>query len=676
MVERRRGYLRGVATAGCALVALLAAATPASAQSEPDPERFQKVVLVDTGLVQPMRLSVAGDGRVIYIQRDGRVHVWEPDTQDSALAGTLPTQVVGETGLIGLTLATDFDTTGHIYLNRSLPGFNDSTSPNFRQQRVSRYTLSDDNVLDVNSEVPIIQTTNAGGGGHSGGDLEMTPDGLLYITTGDNTGCCASFGFAPHDERPGRESHDAQRTSGNTNNLNGKLLRIRPLADGGYDIPAGNLFTGNEEGGGKTRPEIYAMGFRNLFSIGGYDEATNAPWIADYGPDAVLDGERGPRGYVRGMLVTEAANYGWPYCTANNVPYTDWDYENNVARGPFDCAAPVNDSPNNTGLVNLPPIKPANIYYSYTSDEPWPMLYGGGLHALDRYNYDPGNPSETKFPEWFDDRFFFSEFTANYVGSLRFAADRATPEDVRLHFPTMQFGSPFDARFGPDGSLYMIEFGSNNFSSTKTTPAIYRIDYVSGNRVPLVRTSASTDSGPAPLAVAFDASETTDPDGDDLTFEWDFTNDGTVDATGPTVSHTFTELGEHTTRVTVTDENGGSAIGNLRTIVGNSRPVVEFLTPIDGGFHELTGGPISYKLRVTDAEDGSAVDCTKVRVEYLLGHDRHQHPVTTSAPNADCEGSVTPGTDGSHGGTAYLYHVVTASYTDAGGRRQRPAAER
>ena len=68
----------------------------------------------------------------------------------------------------------------------------------------------------------------------------MTPDGELFITTGDNTNCCASAGWAPVDERPGQATGDAQRTSANTNSLNGKLLRIRPLANPGCDYRVGS----------------------------------------------------------------------------------------------------------------------------------------------------------------------------------------------------------------------------------------------------------------------------------------------------------------------------------------------------------------------------------------------------------------------------------------------------
>jgi hypothetical protein len=86
--------------------------------------------------------------------------------------------------------------------------------------------------------------------------------------------------YSPIDERPTRNpAFDAQRSAANTNDLRGKLLRIRVRANGGYDIPPGNLFP---RGTPKTRPEIYRTGpFR--FDI---NPKTGDVYMADYSPDA------------------------------------------------------------------------------------------------------------------------------------------------------------------------------------------------------------------------------------------------------------------------------------------------------------------------------------------------------------------------------------------------------
>ena len=62
----------------------------------------------------------------------------------------------------------------------------------------------------------------------------------------------------------------------------------------------------------------------------------------------------GPNGRVEWNILDEPGNYGWPYCVGNNTPYNDYNFASSTAGATFNCAAPVNNSPNNTGLTNLP----------------------------------------------------------------------------------------------------------------------------------------------------------------------------------------------------------------------------------------------------------------------------------------------------------------------------------
>ncbi len=128
--------------------------------------------------------------------------------------------------------------------------------------------------------------------------------GDLWLGTGDNTNPFASDGFTRRStSRPGRAAWDAQRSSGNTNDLSGKVLRITPQPDGTYTIPSGNLFAPGTE---KTKPEIYGMGFRNPFRIG-LDPKTGNVMVADYGPDSgSANATRGPRGTVEWNALSAA----------------------------------------------------------------------------------------------------------------------------------------------------------------------------------------------------------------------------------------------------------------------------------------------------------------------------------------------------------------------------------
>ena len=125
------------------------------------------------------------------------------------------------------------------------------------------------------------------------------------------------------DERPDREPWDAQKSSANTHDLRGKILRIRPTADGGYTIPKGNLFPQN---GAKGRPEIYVMGCRNPWRIS-VDQKSGIVYWGDVGPDARDDTPRGSRGYDEINQAKRAGNFGWPYFIGSNSPYAEFDYE-------------------------------------------------------------------------------------------------------------------------------------------------------------------------------------------------------------------------------------------------------------------------------------------------------------------------------------------------------------
>ena len=177
-------------------------------------------------------------------------------------------------------------------------------------------------------------------------------DGKLYIGTGDQ--------LDPN-------------TSQLLTSARGKILRIKPRADGDYTVPPGNLFPGGSGG----RPEIYAMGLRNPFRFS-LDSKTGWLYFGDAGPDADTSSAiRGPRGYDEINRAREAGNYGWPYCIADNKPYLDYQFDTGLSGPAFDCAAPTNDSPNNTGSFALPGAKAALIWYPYADSPEFPQLGAG-----------------------------------------------------------------------------------------------------------------------------------------------------------------------------------------------------------------------------------------------------------------------------------------------------------
>ncbi|MFC7640233.1 Ig-like domain-containing protein [Streptosporangium lutulentum] len=94
--------------------------------------------------------------------------------------------------------------------------------------------------------------------------------------------------------------------------------------------------------------------------------------------------------------------------------------------------------------------------------------------------------------------------------------------------------------------------------------------------------------------------------------------------------------------------------------VGNTAPTVTFTTPAEGQLFSF-GDTVPFTVNVTDPEDG-AIDCTKVKVTYLLGHDSHRHSITSKN---GCTGSIAVPIDGEHDSAANVYGVLDAEYTDA-----------
>ncbi len=609
--------------------------------------QFEKVTL-DDNTSNPMELAVADDGRVFYIERGGEVRVVRADGT-VATAGSVPVYTGQEFGLLGLALDPGFAENGWLYLYYSPDG----TDP---VDRVSRFTVEGD-TLDLDSERVLLEIdVQRDQCCHAGGAMEFDSQGNLYITTGDNTNPFDSDGYAPLDEREGRSPWDAQRSAANSAVLNGKILRVTPQADGTYTIPDGNLFASGTE---NTRPEIYAMGFRNPFRIG-IDPTTDQLFVADYGPDAAaVDPDRGPDGRVEWNIVDEPGFYGWPYCVGDNTPYNDYDFETETSGEPFDCGAPVNDSPNNTGISQLPAAIPAEMWMGASSSGV-PEIGGSGAPMTSgAYQYDADLGSDRKWPEYFDGKAVFADWNDGRLFSVQLDEERTGVADVSRLLEDMAFIRPHALQFGPDGALYLIEWGSG-FGGDNADSGVYRIDYANGNRAPNARIDASATSGPLPLEVTFDASASSDPEEQSLAYAWDFDGDGVDDSYDAIATHTYTEAGRYPARLTVTDTEGRSAVSTVDITAGNSAPTVEVTAPVDGGFFEF-GDTIAYEVTVTDPEDGE-IDCQDVVVQPALGHDEHSHGYEQ---HHGCTGTFPlPGDEGHTG--ANIFGTVTVTYTDQG----------
>jgi glucose/arabinose dehydrogenase len=262
---RRR---RGRATAGARrcpealLVLLLLLAPPDARGAIYSDARFSDTPIV-TGLNQPTDFAFLPDGRILILEKPGRVLIAGPGGGAPAVALDITANVdqFSERGLLGICLHPSFASTGWIYFyyTRNSPARN----------RISRFTLAG-NTISAGSETFILDNIDATNGNHNGGTVAIGPDGKLWAAPGDSgTG--------------GAKAQDLT-------SLSGKVLRME--LDG--SPAAGNPAF--------AQPRIWAYGFRNPFRFG-FRPSNGKIYIGDVGQSTREELDVGVAG----------GNFGWPY---------------------------------------------------------------------------------------------------------------------------------------------------------------------------------------------------------------------------------------------------------------------------------------------------------------------------------------------------------------------------
>ncbi len=603
--------------------------------------KFQQVNLL-TGLKNATTMKFAPDGRIFILDRYGEVLIYKTDTQTALSAGTIPVFHELEDGLLGLAFDPDFLNNDFVYIYYSPSGLN--------ANRVSRFKMDGDDLNQLSEVVMLEWETSRTAKFHSGGGLDFDSQGNLYIATGDNTGYDNPYAAWNETE----SDHSAEKSSSNTNDLRGKILRIKPQPDGTYTIPSGNLFP---EGTPLTKPEIYVMGARNPYRI--FVDKTNTDWLfwGEVGPDANEANALGPEGLDEMNLTKSAGNYGWPYFSGDNnqayqIPYrTPSPYYN-------DPAAPENTSVWNTGATVLPPAQPA-----------WIEFFHKSYFAGPRYYHDANLTDEQRFPEELDEAFFYYDFNTSKIWTVTMDAQGNILTDEPFApsiFPTTADGF-IDMAFGPDGKMYILAYGAGCCPQNVGSGKLIRVDYtgITTNAPPNVRISADTNNGSLPLTVNFSSAGTTDPDGDSpLIFSWDVNGDGNTDYTVENPTHTYLVEGTYNVQLKVDDGNGGIGVNNITIYAGNNAAEFTFNSPPDGGLMNWQDD-IQVDLLVTDEEDGT-IDCNNVNLVPSLGHLNHFHDEETLN---GCPKSITLDVGTGHGadGDTDIFYVLNTNYTDSGG---------
>lgn len=576
------------------------------------------------GVASPTDLAFTPDGRVLVTSQGGTFRVYDAG---GALLGTqsLPASSIcsnSERGLLGVAVDPSHATNRHVYLfyTRRKPGGDcgaaSPITPLTAANRVSRFTLPASNVLDLGSEVVLVDEMPSPAGNHNAGDLAFGRDGYLYVSIGDG-GCDHAGGGCAGGNDAARDEHV----------LTGKILRVAVNPDGTTSIPPDNPFQGPESERcaltgrtvtpGKTRcRETFAWGLRNpfRFAMDPNDPGTRL-FVNDVGQGAREEIDLGQAG----------ADYGW-----------------NCKEGTLVTGACASVPP---GVVD--PV------FEYGRGA-LPGTTASGCSSITGGAFVPNGV----WPAAYDGAYLFADFVCGWIFRLSTAGAPAAAD-----FATSLGGSSATSlAFGPLGTtqaLYYTTYAAGG--------QVRRIAYaLPGNNPPVAVASGSPLAGPAPLTVTFSAAGSSDPDpGDTLTYFWTFGDGGPEQSTtGTTIQHTYATGGRYTATLRVRDDKlAFSPPATLLVQPGNTPPVAAIASPAPGDAFAV-GQAITLTGTGTDAQDG-ALPASRLSWTVLLHHDTHVHPfLGPVAGNGIVLAGPAP-EDLAAAETSYLEVQLTA--TDSGG---------
>ncbi|TLV04014.1 carbohydrate-binding protein [Dyadobacter luticola] len=549
-----------------------------------------------------MEIALLPNYDIVIVQRKGGVRYFDNTTKELSTIAQFNVFSGIEDGLLGVAADPDFRNNHWLYFYYGVAG-DKSVS------HLARFELKGKELVQSSKKVLLEVPTQRKYCCHSAGYLTFDADGLLYLSIGDNTNAEEIEGHNPTDERPGHELADDQGATANSNDFRGKILRIKPEANGGYSIPDGNLFP---KDGSKGKPEIYVMGVRNPFRIS-VDPKTKFVYWGDVGPDTEIPASEGKLSYDEINQARKPGFFGYPYFLGDNEVFPDYDFETKKEGPGKDPLRPINDSRNNTGLKELPPAQPAFIWYGKGPSKKWPMVGKGAASAMagpvyysDRY---PNAPY--KLPDYYNGKLFIYEWIRKWIMAVTMDA-QGNYVSMEPFLPQLKVVAPMDMRIAPDGAIYLLAYGTNWFARN-TDSGIIRVEYSEGNRNPVAKMHVEGSTvGPAPLTLKVSAAGSKDFDeGDKLRYQW---KSKAGESQGEQATLTFKNPGNYQIVLTVSDQNGGKSTATTEVKVGNAPPVVKIETTGNRSFY-WDNASLTYKIQVTDREDGK-IDPAKVKTSF------------------------------------------------------------
>jgi glucose/arabinose dehydrogenase len=479
------------------LVAMAAVCLPAAATAAVLPAGFTDSLVAS--VPAPTALAFTPDGRLLVTSQSGALRVVQGGTLLDTPALDFGSGICAdnERGLLGVATDPAFTVNHFIYLYYTAATGSSCTN------RVSRFVLSNANVVDPASESILINSPSPGCC-HNGGDLQFGKDGYLYVSVGDG-------GLGGRDRSV----------------LLGKILRI--TSDGG--IPPDNPFLGadsarcNVTGStdpGKICQETYSWGLRNPFRIAFDPNASGTRfYINDVGQSTWEEIDAAQAGADYGWNVREGfcatgsttdcgpppagmTNPIFAYAHANGcdaitggafVPNGLWPdaYNGSYLFADYLCGTMFQLVPSGSGTFTA-----TTFASGFGSGGPIAMLFGpaGATQGLYYTTYVGGGQVR---------RIDFTQPEQNHAPTAALAADvtsGAAPLSVKFD------GSASSDPDASDTLTYVWDFGDGTTPSETTTATVTHVYSSAGTFTSTltVRDNHGATSGPATVSIQVDAS--------------------------------------------------------------------------------------------------------------------------------------------------------------------------
>ncbi len=646
-MSTRRDALIAVATVVLAVLVL-----PTGAGATTLPPGFTQTTAI-TGLNRPMDVEIAPNGRVFVAEKSGIVKTYTDLADTTAtVAADLRTKVhnFSARGLISLAVDPAFPARPYIYVYYDLDAKIGGTPPLYGTAgatndscakatggldenciaavRVSRLQIAGEAM--TGSEQVLVEDYCHQYPFHTGGGLEFGADGYLYVSgsdgstaqmwdygqngtpanpCGDPPGTVGSL-LTPPTSEGGRLRVQDLRTGGDPLGLDGSVIRIDPATGAGAP---GNPLAGSASANER---RIIAYGLRDSVRLA-VRPGTNDIWVTDRGGGYWEEFNR-----VQGGATPTVLNYGYP-CYEGGI-----DANGN----PYARIRPASDAMNLNICENL-----------YRAGNQTVAPYWGYDHELDVVPGEActrdstGSPAGSlltgvsfypvsggSFPSTYRGALFFSDRLRDCIYALLPGSD-GLPQRGKVVLFAAGAMRPMDIEVLPGGDMLYVDQDAYEVKRVSYTAA--------GNRAPVAVATSSITSGVAPLAVAFDGSGSSDPDGDALSYEWDLDGDGAFDdSTAAKPSFTYAAAGTYRAQLRVADGRGGSSTAAVTiTVTASGATTLTFTPDADARVQQSNSGLELRDLELPAGEGWDQPGDRELRAlprvrDHRPGHEREAAP--------------------------------------------------